>query len=70
VLNRQVVAGPAEATAIGNLTVQLAACGQIAGAEQMGDMIRRSFDVQCYEPRDVSLWTDMYERYRNILRKA
>ena len=69
-LNRHVVAGPAEATAIGNLTVQLAACGQIAGAEQMGDMIRRSFDVQCYEPRDVSLWTDMYERYRNILRKA
>lgn len=67
VIGREVVAGPAEATAIGNLMVQIIASGEVSSMDEMREVIRRSCGVRNYEPRDAQLWADMYGRYREVL---
>ncbi len=52
---RPVLAGPVEATALGNVMVQA-----IAQARQV---IRRSFPLDRYEPHDSSAWNDAYGRF-------
>jgi len=61
-MGRPVYAGPANATAIGNLLVQLAAHGQISMAEAP-ELIRRSFQSLCYEPENSPLWNAHYEAF-------
>jgi rhamnulokinase len=40
---REVLAGPVEASSIGNLLVQVQATGRLQGREEMREMVRRSF---------------------------
>jgi sugar (pentulose or hexulose) kinase len=65
-LGRQVVAGPVEATVIGNAIVQLIALGEIAGVEEARDMLRRSVETQVYEPKHRSAWEEAYERFKDV----
>ncbi len=60
-----VVAGPAEATAIGNLMVQAMALGHVGGLEEAREVIRRSFSPAVYTPHpgSMSLWADAYDRF-------
>jgi rhamnulokinase len=60
---RTVVAGPVEATAIGNIVLQAVALGELAGIAEARALVRRSFPVETYEPRDTAAWDDAYERY-------
>jgi rhamnulokinase len=48
-----VVAGPVEASAIGNLLVQLRAAGQIGDRRDMRALVSRSFPTKCYHPDPV-----------------
>ena len=48
--NRRVVAGPVEATAIGNLMMQAVAAGDVASIAEAREVIRRSFPVDEYRP--------------------
>ena len=48
---RTVIAGPAEATAAGNVLVQAIGAGIVSGAGEARDIVRRSFPLQVYEPR-------------------
>ncbi len=53
---RPVVAGPVEATAIGNVLVQARAIGRIDGSlETLRSLVRRTADLERYEPRP---WQD------------
>jgi rhamnulokinase len=61
--NRRVVAGPVEATAIGNLMVQAIATGEVGSIAEARDVIRRSFSVETYEPREVRAWDEAYGRF-------
>jgi rhamnulokinase len=63
---RTVVAGPVEATAIGNLLVQAMALGHLSGLDEARALVRRSFEVESYEPEDVAAWDDAYERYLTL----
>jgi rhamnulokinase len=63
----QVVAGPVEATAIGNILAQMLALGHIATSAEGRALVRRSFDVTAFEPGDKSGWDAAYERYLKIL---
>jgi rhamnulokinase len=45
-----VVAGPAEATAIGNLMVQARCAGEVAGRHEMRQMIAASFEPEVFNP--------------------
>ena len=65
-LDRPVVAGPAEATAIGNLMVQVKASGEVKNLGEMRQVIRDSFDVETYEPQDADKWAEQFKRYLNI----
>ncbi len=62
----QVIAGPMEATAIGNILVQAIALGQLASLQEGRTLVRRSFDVTYYEPRTSAAWDDAYNRYLTL----
>jgi rhamnulokinase len=58
-----VVAGPMEATAIGNIMVQAKAIGIYSGIQQMRESISNSIDLTEYLPQDADEWSDYYERF-------
>ena len=64
---RLVVAGPIEATATGNLMMQAVAAGDVASIAEAREVIRNSFSVKEYEPRDTALWDDAYQRFMAII---
>ncbi|MFZ4506271.1 MAG: rhamnulokinase [Fimbriimonas sp.] len=47
----EVIAGPAEATVLGNLAVQFLAAGHFASYDEMLEVIGRSTDIQTYRPQ-------------------
>jgi rhamnulokinase len=55
---RPVVAGPVEATAIGNLLVQLAGRAGPVDLRAVRAIVRDSFEPERYEPRDSGRWND------------
>ena len=64
---RRVVAGPIEATAIGNLMMQAVSAGDVAGIAEAREVIKNSFPVEEYEPRDGTAWNDAWERFQRIV---
>jgi rhamnulokinase len=67
--NRPVIAGPVEATTIGNLIMQMMALGQIASLSEGRDLIRRSFDVKTYEPASQrTAWDEAYGQLLKIIK--
>ncbi|MFO7696278.1 MAG: rhamnulokinase family protein [Anaerolineae bacterium] len=63
---RPVVAGPVEATAIGNVMMQAIARGHIADVEEGRRIVARSFETVSYTPGDGSGWDQAYERFMQI----
>ena len=63
---RRVVAGPIEATGIGNCMMQMVATGEVADIAQAREVVRRSFPVDEYEPRDTAAWDDAYGRFQQL----
>lgn len=63
---RRVVAGPSEATAIGNILVQAMGAGELDGLDQIRAVVRQSFPPAAVEPRPSAEWGRAYERYRRI----
>lgn len=60
---RPVVAGPIEATAIGNLLVQLSAKSELDDIAEGRSLLGEAIDIQTYEPRgDQDAWMDIVER--------
>jgi rhamnulokinase len=62
--NRVVLAGPAEATAIGNILVQAWGAGAITSLEQLRGIVRQSFPVVEYRPQNVPKWDEGYVTYK------
>ncbi|HNT78843.1 MAG TPA: rhamnulokinase [Anaerolineae bacterium] len=60
---RAVVAGPVEATALGNILVQAIALGHIGSIAEGRQVIPRSFALKTFEPRDMAAWDAAYQRY-------
>jgi rhamnulokinase len=63
---KHVVTGPIEATALGNVLMQLLALGHIASLAQGRQVIRQSFALTAYEPRDSAAWDDAFARFQKI----
>jgi rhamnulokinase len=63
---RRVVAGPVEATAIGNLMMQAIASGEVGSIVEAREVIRRSFSVETYEPRNTGPWDEAQGRFLAI----
>jgi len=64
---RRVLAGPVEATATGNLMMQAVAAGDVGSIAEARDVIRHSFAVEEYEPRNTAAWDEAYERFERIV---
>lgn len=63
---RTVIAGPVEATALGNVLVQAIAGGHLASLEEGRALIRRSCPVQIFEPCAAEMWESAYQRYLRL----
>jgi rhamnulokinase len=63
---RTVIAGPVEATAIGNILVQAMATGDVKSLTDARQIVRNSFHVKRYEPRETAKWDEAYARYRAL----
>lgn len=62
----EVVAGPIEATALGNIAVQLIANGQISSLQEARKIIANSFEPLRYQPTDVAAWNQANKRFERI----
>jgi rhamnulokinase len=63
-----VVAGPVEATALGNLMVQAYAREHLISLEEIREAVRRSVEVQEYEPQGgEDGWQEAYEKLRGLI---
>ncbi len=65
VMNLPVISGPAEATALGNIIVQLAAHKKIETIAQGRELIRNSFAAKRYTPVNAQEWEKQYTTFKN-----
>ncbi|HEY2841869.1 MAG TPA: rhamnulokinase family protein [Pirellulales bacterium] len=63
---RTVVAGPIEATAIGNIMTQAVAAGAVGSIGEAREVIRSSFPVEEYQPQETDRWNEAAERFDKL----
>jgi rhamnulokinase len=63
---REVLAGPSEATAGGNVVVQAIACGEAGSLASAREVVGRSVKAKRYRPQAGDEWARARERYRKI----
>ena len=65
--DRRVVAGPVEATAIGNVIMQAIALGDIGSLHDARGIVRQSFETTTYSPGDTGQWNRAYEKFAKLV---
>lgn len=65
-INRNVITGPVEATALGNIMMQAIATGQIKTVAQGRKLVAASSELKAYTPQNVKTWD---EQYKKVLRR-
>jgi rhamnulokinase len=60
---RKVLAGPAEATALGNVAIQILATGQASSLPEVRALVDRSFPTEIFEPQETDKWDEHAERF-------
>ncbi|MFA6185699.1 MAG: rhamnulokinase family protein [Phycisphaerae bacterium] len=61
-INKKVIAGPAEATALGNIVMQAIATDQIQTVEQGRKLVAGSIELKTYTPQNVKAWDEQYKK--------
>jgi rhamnulokinase/L-fuculokinase len=61
---KKVIAGPAEATAMGNIIIQLIAAGTIKSVKEAREKID---DLTTYLPENEELWSRKREKFLSII---
>ncbi|WP_130616469.1 rhamnulokinase [Cohnella abietis] len=62
-LGKPVWAGPIEASAIGNMLMQLVALGECKDLREARQLVAASFPIDVYEPDSDASWTNAYEAF-------
>ncbi len=65
--DRPVLAGPVEATAIGNVLVQAIGLGLLGSLAEAREVVRQSFTVHTFTPRQPERWPELYQRFLGYL---
>ena len=60
---RRVLAGPVEATALGNLGMQMLATGAVDSLSEARDLISTCFPARIFEPKAADHWEEAYSRF-------
>lgn len=66
---RSVLAGPVEATALGNIMAQLVAAGECASWAEAREIVLTAFPTAMYEPRQRAAWDEAYARFKALVKK-
>ena len=64
-----VLAGPKEATAIGNVLVQAIALGHLKNLAQAREVVRRSCDLVTFKPKEAKKWQEALKRFEKVCAK-
>ncbi|MGI9444669.1 MAG: rhamnulokinase, partial [Rubripirellula sp.] len=64
--NRKVIAGPVEATAIGNVMMQMIGTGSLDSVAAGRVLVQKSFDTQKFEPQNPDAWTEPASRFAKL----
>ena len=67
--NVKVFGGPIEATALGNVAIQLMSTGAIKDIKEARKIIAKGENLKLYEPVDNADWEKAYEDFKNIINK-
>jgi rhamnulokinase len=67
---RPVLAGPSEATTLGNILVQALARGYISSLREGRDIVRASFEVRAYRPQEQERWDEFYDRFLRVKERS
>ena len=62
-IGRKVVAGPSEATAIGNVMIQAVAAGIVSSLQEMRSIIHASIETEEFVPQSVAEWEEAYQKF-------
>jgi rhamnulokinase len=62
---RRVLAGPAEATALGNVAIQILATGAASSLREVREIVDRSYPAEVYEPLEPEKWNKQAERFEH-----
>jgi sugar (pentulose or hexulose) kinase len=65
---RQVITGPVEATAIGNILTQAIALGYINSWDEAQSVVKNSFETFLYEPKNQSKWDESYNKLLELIK--
>ena len=68
-LGVEVLAGPQEGTAIGNIMLQSKACGIVKDIWEMRKIIGNSIEMKRFVPQDKEQWEAAYSRYLEVTRQ-
>jgi rhamnulokinase len=63
---REVIAGPVEATAAGNVLIQAIALGQVESHQALRKIVRDSFALHTFQPLDTESWQEAYDRFTEL----
>jgi len=66
----EVIAGPIEATGVGNVVVQMMAAGDLSSLADARQLITDSFEPKRYQPRKTSQWDEAYGRMLEIRKEG
>ena len=66
-LNIPVIAGPSEATAIGNIMMQAKAMGAVESLQEMRKIIYNSVEIEKFVPQDREQWEKAYSQFANLI---
>lgn len=64
--HRTVIAGPIEATAIGNVMMQAVAAGDVGSIAEARQIVRASFNVEEYQPQNPGPWDEAYAKFQSM----
>ncbi len=63
VMGIPVYAGPEEATAVGNILIQASGMGIVKSIQELRSIVRNSFNIRVFEPRDEEKYEDIYSAF-------
>ncbi len=67
--NVEVLAGPSEATVMGNIAVAYAALGEIGSFEEIRRVVSDSTELKQYLPKDNAAWETAYADYKKVIER-
>lgn len=64
--NMPVIVGPEEATALGNIMVQMIALGDLRSHNEGRELIKKSFPTEKYYPENPLIWENEYQQFLSV----